>query len=1426
MKQEKTQLGIILAIEEASTEQLKALARIESAITSVTSAGEAISAPQSTVAPMQEVTVKATRRTRNKPVSAPADSNKADDDLAKKIAGQIAKIHAPFQKRNAQRQQRERDSKGRFISADALRNLSEVKVGNATVASNERINAAESDSGVSRQKAVSEGVADLPLIKNIKSLNDTIAEQTAEVVRIDKNGRKRDSNGRFLSKEKADELKAKQSGEKKSAEGKLQDGFLKRLGSALTEHGRGAVDVNGGDIVGAAAGGALWQMGRGAWDIASTAKDNAVSVNEWRKKHFTRDPDSPSSDTRGHAETLSNQTAGNLALKPAVVYPPVTARPVTPSDGADASKEIFEDNAKQAQVKATEKQTATLSSKDDVIIKNQEEELDLLKKIAHNSAANDGIGKGLFKRLFGGLLDRDGRTRRRKSRRSRKANRIERIKDTFRRKKPDTESDSIEKSRKTETHGKTKKERATRTREGKSTIDKSKPTTIEGKSTPDVESSSPNKTSSRTIETVKTDTPIKTSDAEKVTKPAVKDGGKIIVQSEKSAMAAGGVRIGDGANDALGAGEKIGAKTLATEAVKTGGKVALKAGLKMIPVIGTAAGVAWDAADGYNDTEGQKKAFNLKDGEEATTREKSEMSAANIAGLGGLVPLASQGASWLANKAGLTDKTDALDVDTSDIAKGIHKGVGAVGSAAVGAYSLAKGLFSTSSDDKSAQDAQSQQVADLTKAVTTGSQDTVNAIDRLSKQLEGGKFGEDGVGAQGTQTADYQAPTTSTVLSGPNGLNIGGTHAANRNFRNNNFGNLNFAGQEGAVLEDTPGKGKARFARFATPEDGFRALANQVSSYANGTSKAAVYQKLNTVSEIISKWAPPNENNTEKYIQTISTSLGVKPTDKINTADPQVMTKLIRAIATYEGGNPTVSDGYIQNSIGSEDATTHKWTGGSYSKESQEYMAKKGINPAKGMQPVSNATVTNAAKTAETIKSASLADVANSPTQAVKEAAKPGLEKPVTTAHEKVKHEATQAVTGVSSVASKPSATPDHVHGHVEKPQEIRQTAANPKVAEVTQPAATGESEAKTMAEQAAGIGSVISEVASTNWLDKGADFAKKTDNFLTEKLEKVSGQHVGFRRATSDLTLPKNSGPVPESVKEAMASPEQIAKAQAPDLSVNQYGQQTEAAQTPGAQATTVSQLPEGDVVPANMVGRAFEVDSKTGKSQSPAGEAQQTYLPSNDVIPADMVNRAYPVAPNQPKTGFGTAINQQQSADTNQGFLGSIGGFISDMGHSAMKAVPGALSAVGSIAMPAAQGLLGNIVGDLGSQVSNTIGSPILNSIASPFIDKGVSTANSFIQSPQQAVSSFSMPQVLPAVTDLAKSGASNAMQQITAQMPPEIAKALQQLVELGKQQLNVQKENGDSKPDVVTHGGQKPTKHDDIFSDSALEALLEDR
>ncbi|MGP2827125.1 lytic transglycosylase [Serratia marcescens] len=123
-----------------------------------------------------------------------------------------------------------------------------------------------------------------------------------------------------------------------------------------------------------------------------------------------------------------------------------------------------------------------------------------------------------------------------------------------------------------------------------------------------------------------------------------------------------------------------------------------------------------------------------------------------------------------------------------------------------------------------------------------------------------------------------------------------------RGIRNNNPGNLNYVGQNGAALEDhaTP-----RFARFNSAFEGFAALGKQIKAYYNGTSKAAGYQKLQSVEDIISRFAPASENNTQAYINKLSKMLGVGRGDSLNIQDPQVLATLMNGITQIENGkNP------------------------------------------------------------------------------------------------------------------------------------------------------------------------------------------------------------------------------------------------------------------------------------------------------------------------------------------------------------------------------------------------------------------------------------------------------------------------------------------------------------------------------------------
>ncbi|HBK0797019.1 TPA: transglycosylase [Escherichia coli] len=363
-------------------------------------------------------------------------------------------------------------------------------------------------------------------------------------------------------------------------------------------------------------------------------------------------------------------------------------------------------------------------------------------------------------------------------------------------------------------------------------------------------------------------------------------------------------------------GEAIAKKKTESVALKSAAKIGVKSAAstaaRAVPIIGSLAMAGYDAIDGYTDTEAQKAAFGLSDDDAVSEQQKTAYATANVLDMGGLV----SGATNLIGKGisalGFERAGEKLqNFDTGDIARGVN-----------GAVDITKSVFGSLKDTFLSTDENTKQVK---KAVEDGTKKTVDAIHSLGEQLQGGRNGEDGVGEHGyTSPTEFSAPANNTIAAD---LNIGGSNAKNRNYRNNNLGNLVFANQDGATLESPNAKGEQRFARFNTPEEGIRALANQVSSYYNGTSAAAGYQKLQTVSSIISKWAPPNENNTNQYIDNVSKYLGVSPNEKIDVSNPEVMTQLVRAIATKEGGNPAVNNEFIKNALGAFNTNTGRWEG-------------------------------------------------------------------------------------------------------------------------------------------------------------------------------------------------------------------------------------------------------------------------------------------------------------------------------------------------------------------------------------------------------------------------------------------------------------------------------------------------------------------
>lgn len=127
-----------------------------------------------------------------------------------------------------------------------------------------------------------------------------------------------------------------------------------------------------------------------------------------------------------------------------------------------------------------------------------------------------------------------------------------------------------------------------------------------------------------------------------------------------------------------------------------------------------------------------------------------------------------------------------------------------------------------------------------------------------------------------------------------------------RGVRNNNPGNLVASNQgwDGELTSD------GKFSRFDTPEHGIRALAKNMRTYQNK-------HDLNTVSQMISKFAPPEDHNdTPTYIKAVAGMMGVDPEQHIDTSDVGTLTKLVNSIITVENGsNPytsqQISDGVL-----------------------------------------------------------------------------------------------------------------------------------------------------------------------------------------------------------------------------------------------------------------------------------------------------------------------------------------------------------------------------------------------------------------------------------------------------------------------------------------------------------------------------------
>lgn len=116
--------------------------------------------------------------------------------------------------------------------------------------------------------------------------------------------------------------------------------------------------------------------------------------------------------------------------------------------------------------------------------------------------------------------------------------------------------------------------------------------------------------------------------------------------------------------------------------------------------------------------------------------------------------------------------------------------------------------------------------------------------------------------------------------------------------RNNNPWNL----RSSNAVPYTPWEGW--FAKFATPEDWFRAMEADLSAKVNWQSKAAanaLWRQVQNLQELISVYAPSSDgNNPQAYAQSVASMLGISPTTPVSQL-AWMIPQLAKAMAKHEG---------------------------------------------------------------------------------------------------------------------------------------------------------------------------------------------------------------------------------------------------------------------------------------------------------------------------------------------------------------------------------------------------------------------------------------------------------------------------------------------------------------------------------------------
>lgn len=121
-----------------------------------------------------------------------------------------------------------------------------------------------------------------------------------------------------------------------------------------------------------------------------------------------------------------------------------------------------------------------------------------------------------------------------------------------------------------------------------------------------------------------------------------------------------------------------------------------------------------------------------------------------------------------------------------------------------------------------------------------------------------------------------------------------------RGIRNNNPGNIRESGEHWQGLNGSDGT----FAIFKEPKWGVRAMATILINYQRK-------HNLETIQDIIYRWAPPHENATDSYADTVASHVGVDVLAKVDVLNPQIMLPMVKSMIAVENGKQPYTDDQI-----------------------------------------------------------------------------------------------------------------------------------------------------------------------------------------------------------------------------------------------------------------------------------------------------------------------------------------------------------------------------------------------------------------------------------------------------------------------------------------------------------------------------------